>query len=229
MTTPITTMQSTNRAGLCPHGLVPSACPICSNMSGGGGKINDSVKSSKTASQWSWIKCYNAGIAMKANATRAENNKTAFERQIEFAKQLHKTISDIKEKLHKIFDNIQSTLPQFFKSTVNFVFNFIINPVLNLMLIVPKIIDKFAQLQQNIQNFLMQAAEKLTALIGEIKNFINKKISQGFKKRIKKFFFFLSEENEENYEKDSELNIFGSKNIEKYSVNIPRKKGKEEK
>ena len=37
MSTPIIS-QTTNKAGLCPHGLPPAACPICSGGGMGGAK-----------------------------------------------------------------------------------------------------------------------------------------------------------------------------------------------
>ncbi len=68
MSSPIAA-QSNNRAGLCPHGLPPAACPICSGGGGmGGAKMKNSPPVSKPAhsGEWSFMKCYAAGLAMRA-------------------------------------------------------------------------------------------------------------------------------------------------------------------
>ena len=65
-------VQST-RAGLCPHGLPPSACPICNGGGGGGGRVRETVASKPTIStEWSFMKCYAVGLALKVQDARVE-------------------------------------------------------------------------------------------------------------------------------------------------------------
>lgn len=227
MSSPITS-QSNTRAGLCPHGLSPSACPICNpNAMSGGGRMKDSVvtKPKINSGQWSYLKCYAEGIAIKARKVRAENAKNAFERQIEFAKALSKSINNLAQKIHDNILAIQKSLPAVFSSPLNAVVNIFINPLLNIISLIPKFIEKFAQFQQNIRNFIYQAAEKFTAILGEIKNFINRNIFENIKKRAKKLFklFSVSSE-EENYKNDDTLAVFKSRELKKYIVKILKHK-----
>ena len=72
MSSPIAT-QGNNRAGMCPHGLPPAACPICSGGGMGGTKMRDTAATKPMRStEWSFMKCYAAGLAIKAREARAE-------------------------------------------------------------------------------------------------------------------------------------------------------------
>ncbi len=218
MSTPIATSSNT-RAGLCPHGLPPSACPICSGGGMGGvSRMRDTaVKSKPHANEWSYMKCYAAGMAMKAQQARAENAKSAFERQIEFAHNLNKSIQNLAQRIHNAIQIINNIAPKFISVTVQIIANTFINIISQL----PKIIEKLAQFGQDIKNFVMQAAEKLAAVLGEIKNFIDNKILKNLKQKAKKFLlFFFTNIDEENYQNDDTLAVFKSREIKKYFVNI---------
>ncbi len=221
MSSPIAT-QGNNRAGLCPHGLPPTACPICSNGAMGGAKMKDSPATKPMRStQWSFMKCYAAGMAIKAREARAENAKNVFEKQIEFAKQLGQNIQNLAERIQKAVQNIQNSLPSILKNVVGVINNVIITPLLNLVSQIPKIIEKFAQFQQRIADFIQQAGEKLAAILGDIKNFIDRKIIENVKKRAKKFFlFFMSNIEDENYRNDDTLAVFKAREMKKFIVKI---------
>ncbi len=86
---------------------------------------------------------------------------------------------------------------------------------------IPKIIEKFAQFQQRIADFIQQAGEKLAAILGDIKNFIDRKIIENVKKRAKKFFlFFMSNIEDENYRNDDTLAVFKAREMKKFIVKI---------
>ncbi len=223
MSSPITAPQVNNRAGLCPHGLPPAACPICSGGGMGGAKMKDSAPVTKPmrSGEWSFMKCYAAGIAMRAQEARIENAKTTFEQQIEFAKQLGKNIQNISDKIQQVMQNIQNSAPKMIQNVVQVINNVILTPMLNLIAQIPKLIERFADLQQKLGNMLLQAGEKLTALLGDLKNFIDKKIIENIKKRAKKFFlFFVSNIEDENYKNDDALAVFKSRELRKYIVKI---------
>ena len=228
MSSPIATQQNT-RAGLCPHGLPPAACPICSGGGlGGASRMKDSAATKPMHStEWSFMKCYAAGLAMRANEARAENAKTAFEQQIDFAKQLGKDIQNLARRIQDAIKNIQANSSQFIQNTLQIINNVIIMPVLNLLNQIPKIIEKFALFQQRVGEFIQQASEKLAALLGDIKNFIERKVIEDVKKKAKKFFlFFMSNIEDENYKNDETLAVFKAREIKKYIVKIFRKNKK---
>ena len=221
MSSPIAA-QSNSRAGLCPHGLPPAACPICSGK-GAGARMKDSqpVTRPMKPKQWSFMKCYAAGLAIRARETRVENAKTAFEKQIEFAHQLGKNIQNIADKIRNTIQNIQNSSPQLIQSALQTVTNVIINPVLNLISQIPKLIEKMAEYGQELSIMLLQAGEKLTAVLGDIKNFINRKFVEKIKKRAKKIFmFFVSNMEDENYKNDDALAVFKARELRKYIVKL---------
>ncbi len=223
MSSPITN-QTTNKAGLCPHGLPPAACPICSQMMAGGGKMRDkAITKPKPAGEWSWLKCYAAGLSMKAQQTREQNAKTAFEKQIEFAHKLSQNIQNISDRIKALNEQIQNIMPNFISKPVNFVINTIISPILNIIMQIPKLIEKFAQFQKFITNVLLQASEKLGAILGDIKNFINRNFTEKIKKRAKKIFlFFISDTEDENYKNDETLAVFKSRELKKFQTQIKK-------
>lgn len=215
--------QNTNRAGLCPHGLPPAACPICSGGAmGGANKAKDTVVSKPiNSNQWSWMKCYAAGLALRAQENRAENAKSTFEKQIEFAKQLKISIQNLSDRIKTVIESIQKNLPTFLANIIQSISNTIIFPMLNLIAKLPQLIEKFVQFQQNIATLIMQAGEKLTALLGDLKNFINRKFTDKLKEKAKKFFlFFMSNIDDENYQNDDTLAVFKSRELKKFLAKI---------
>ena len=79
-------------------------------------------------------------------------------------------------------------------------------------------------LQQRLGTMLQQAGEKLTAILGEIKNFIEKKIVDDIKKQIRKLlFFFMPNLEDENYKGDDGLEVFKVREMKKYLVNLVTK------
>lgn len=53
------------RSGLCPHGLPPGACPICSGMGGASNKVQTADFSAK-AGEMSWNECAAIGAFLKS-------------------------------------------------------------------------------------------------------------------------------------------------------------------
>lgn len=231
MSSPIAAPQVNNRAGLCPHGLPPAACPICSGGGMGGAKMKDApVTKPIRSGEWSFMKCYAAGLAIRAQEARVENAKNVFEQQIEFSKQLGKNIQNIADRIQNALQNIQNISPKFIQNTLQFINNVIITPLLNLVSQIPKLIEKFADFQQKMGNLLLQAGEKLTALLGDLKNFIDKKIIEDIKKKAKNIFlFFISNIEDENYKNDDALAVFKSRELRKYIVKILKTNKKRDK
>ncbi len=225
MPSPIATQNT--RAGLCPHGLPPSACPICSGGAmGGGGRARDAVATKPmNTGEWSFMKCYAAGLALKAQDARVENAKTTLERQMEFAKELGKNIQNIADKIQNTIQNIQNISPKFVQNVIQVMNNFIITPLMNMIAQIPKLIEKMVDLQQRLGTILQQSGEKLAAILGEVKNFIEKKIIDDVKQKLKKLLLFFADVNveDENYKEDDSLAVFKSREMKKYLVNLVTK------
>lgn len=221
---PSSISQTSNKAGMCPHGLPPAMCPVCGQKmaGGGGGKARETQMTKPMKSgEWSYLKCYSAWMHMQSEKAHTENVQQRFERQIETAKQVQQTINNITDKIKTNIQNIQDSLPPVFKPVIRAVANFIINPILNLLSQIPKVMMKLAEFQKNINLLIQNAGEKLVAILGDIKNFINKKLTENIKKTIKKFImFFIPDERDENYKNDDELAVFKSRELKKYLVKI---------
>ena len=219
MSTPISSMSS-NRAGLCPHGLPPSACPICSGGGMAGGTRAKEVTRPAT-NEWSYAKCVAVGLQMQAQKAMAESPKQTLEKQIEFAKQLGKELTNITETIRANLQNFQNSLPNALQAPMQILTKFVINPVLNLIQQIPKIMEKFANFQYNTREFVQNIAEKLVTVLGEVKNFIDKKITEKLKKKIKSIFsFFISEFEGENYKNEEELSIYKTRELKKELIKI---------
>lgn len=214
--------QTNTRAGLCPHGLPPAACPICS----GGAAGSSGIRNTRTTkpiknNQWSWMKCYAVGMAMKAQENRIKESKNVFEKQIEFAKKLNQNIQNISDKINNTIKAIQHNSPLFVQNIIQILSKFMINPFLNIISKLPQIIEKLVSLQQNISNFIINISEKLIAIMGDIKNFINRTFIENLKKKAKKIFsFFTSNIEDENYKNDETLAVFKAREMKKYIIKI---------
>ncbi len=220
---PVMTAQP-SKVGMCPHGLPPAACPVCSGggaMRGGNIKTEPKPVKQTNSGEWSYMKCYAVGLAMRAQEARAENAKNAFERQIEFGKLLSKNIQRTANRIFEAVRNFQNSMPQVFQKPIELFLNFMLKPALNILQKIPELIEKFALFQKDIISKLVQASDKLTAILGDIRNFINRKITEKIKKKIKRFFLLFTTDMEgENYNNDETIEVFKSREIKKYLIKI---------
>ena len=69
----VTSNVNSVKSGLCPHGMSPGACPICSGMVGGGN--SRAGERPQKAGEWSYHQCAMVGAMMKARAQRVENHE----------------------------------------------------------------------------------------------------------------------------------------------------------
>jgi len=212
-------MQPNIRTGMCPHGMPMGACPVCNG--GGGGRINSSASKPQKTGEWSYQKCYLAGLQIKAEAQRKEDARTFAEKQLQSALEMHRNIQNIISRLNQFVQNIKNPA---LRAAVNLIADFSVRPLLNILSQLTKTFAAFSNLQQKALNMLMQAAEKLAAVLGEIKNFVQKKIFEDLKKKAKKFILivFCGIE-DENFKDDETLAVFKSKELKKYILKILKK------
>ncbi|MCD7780425.1 MAG: hypothetical protein LUH05_07120, partial [Candidatus Gastranaerophilales bacterium] len=167
MSSSISSAQSNNRAGLCPHGLPPAACPICSSGAGAVKQVNMNdkpVTKPKSPAQWSFMKCYAVGLSMRAKEKRLQNIKNAFEQQVEFAKKLSNIIQNMADKFHTAIKNIQDNSPVFIYNTLQIITKLIIKPAFALISLIPLLIEKMAKFEQKMSVMINQAGEKLVSI-----------------------------------------------------------------
>ncbi len=199
----------------CPHGLPAGACPICNGSAGGRTKRN--------SGEWSYAKCAAVGLEMRAAKARIEARKELLEEQFSAAIKMQKAIMNFVNKAQNMLLLIHSKLPPELQTVFNKLVSGIINPVLNLISKIPQTLEKIGEFMNDIKLKILAVAEKLNAILGEIKNFIEKNITDRFKKLTKKIIrFFILESREENYQNDEEIEIFKSRELRKLSRAILR-------
>lgn len=203
-----TQVQNVNKtnAGLCPHGLPPSACPICSKMAGGGG-MRAGERPQKTG-EMSYHQCVMLGNLMRARELAEKRHLQNLENKIEvlkaFENLMNKAVINLK-------DFILNANAHFITKPIAFVAQVLVLPVLTLIQNIPKLI-------KNIQSFKFDIQDKLNAIFGEMKNFVQKKLSEivsVMKTSFEKLFKIFKKHNAEDDDTkiDDDKKIFNLKNI----------------
>ena len=205
MATQVPNVNKTN-AGLCPHGLPPGACPICSKM-GGGGSMRMGERPQK-AGEMSYHQCVMIGNMMRARELAEKRQAQNIEKHAEALKAFETTMAKLSANLQNF---VQPANKNIITKPIAFLVQNIALPIINVLQSVPKFI-------QNIQNFKFEIQDKLNAVFGEIKNFILKKISDlvsNIKSNFEGLFKIFKKHNAEDDDTkiDDDKKIFNLKNI----------------
>lgn len=211
MNLPVSSAQGL-KIGTCPHGLPPGACPICSGAGGGGGSAKKADFSAK-AGEMSWADCAAIGNMLKAQKLSQKQNEQSFQSQILAAAAFEKSMANIAQKLANFAQNIQASTPSIIAKPIGFVTTKLLIPMLNVLKDIPLNTQKTLA---KIGEKLADISDKLNAMFGELKNSIEKKISdklKDFKKKIKSFFSVLetTEADDEERKIDEAEKIFREK------------------
>lgn len=206
MATAISSVGSVN-TGLCPHGLPPGACPICSAM-GGGNKVKTADFTAKPG-EMSWNECAAIGAFLKSLQNARMAREADFQKHLiniaKFELNMEKSIQQLNQFIQIMSQNV-ITKP------LAVVAQKVLTPILN------TIKDMPANIMQTISNIagkLVDISDKLTAIYGELKAAVNKKVSdlaKLIKRKIKSLFNIFSTENEED---DNEIMIAFEKQLDK--------------
>lgn len=166
-----TQVQNVNKiqAGLCPHGLPPAACPICSQSMGGGGMRSDKPR---RAGEMTYHECAMIGNMMRARELAKKEHENSLKQNLINAKAFE-------ANLEKISQNLQSFITQLSKNFLTkplaLILNSTILPLTNFIQNLPRIIP---QLIQNINNLRFEIQDKLNAIFGEAKAILEEKLSK---------------------------------------------------
>ena len=183
--------------GLCPHGLPPSACPICSG--GMGGAMQKRADHTAKPGEMSWNECAAIGAMLRAQKLAKQRNLQAQENRIKQIVKFESQMMNISKKLALIATAVLNNTPPIISKPINFFINKLTIPSMNFIKNMPvnimKNIEKFKQKFIDIQ-------DKLNAMFGELKNSIEKKISETLANFKKKFRLILQVE--ETVDSDNE-------------------------
>ncbi len=199
---------TTNNVKTCPHGLPFGACPVCNGMGGGGGSVKKADPPKKN--EMSYAQCYAIWMRMKAADRRKLETENNIRREAENIQKTKEALSKMADKLINVLNKIENILPKPVAALFNATVNNILKPLMNIIQKFPDFIKNAVEFMKNIQREVYVVAEKLASVFGEIKNFIQKQVSDNFKKFTKKVYKILNlfglKEGEEELEDDEKIN-----------------------
>lgn len=177
---------NSSRVGTCPHGLPLGACPICNGMGGGGGmkKADFSAK----PGEMSWNECAAIGAFLKAQQQAKLTRQQDAQNFAQNVQAFQNSLMNASQKLANIGQFMLTNAPAVIAKPVNFVLNTVLGGIVRTIASMPAAITNALQ---TIQQKIADISDKLTAMIGEFKTAINKKISEAFsdlKKKVKSIF-----------------------------------------
>lgn len=188
------------KSGLCPHGLPPGACPICSGM-GGASKVQTADFSAKPG-EMSWNECAAIGAFLKS----LQNARLA--READYQSQLV-NIAMFEKNMAKTAQNLNLFIQTLSQHVVTKPVAFVLQKV------VLPIIETVKNLPVNVMQTVVNISDKLAAIYGELKAAINKKISDFMNKVKKKLVSIFQIFTTDNDADENELMIELEKKLEK--------------
>ena len=185
------------KIGTCPHGLPLGACPICNGMGGGG-----SVKKDNKPKEMSWNECYAIGQMLKAQKLARQHTQQMFA-----AQDLRVHLENLQTQINALKLAAMKNLPAPLARAIVVLADVVIMPVAKAMQAVTNTVQNIAnainKAFENIKQKVADIMDKLTAVFGEAKAAIQKKIEEKFKdvkKKIFNLFGIMETENEEDEE-----------------------------
>lgn len=186
------------RVGTCPHGLPLGACPICSGMGGGGMKKADF---SAKPGEMSWNECAAIGAFLKAQQNAKLQKQQDAQTFAQNVQAFQNSLMNSSQKLANIAQFFTNNTPVIIAKPVNFVLNTVLGGIIRTIANIPTAISNTIQA---IQQKLADISDKLTAMMGELKASIEKKISEAFKdlkKKVKSLFSIFQPLDADNNDK----------------------------
>ena len=195
----LTAVQTNStKVGTCPHGLPLGACPICNGMGGGGMKKADF---SAKPGEMSWNECAAIGAFLKAQQQAKLQRGQDAQNFALRVQAFQNALINSSQKLANIAQFFTNNTPAIIAKPVNFVLNTVAGGMLRTIANIPATISNAIQ---TIQQKLSDISDKLTAMFGEIKASIEKKISEAFKdlkKKVKSLFSIFQPMDTDNDDK----------------------------
>lgn len=186
------------RVGTCPHGLPLGACPICNGMGGGGMKKADF---SAKPGEMSWNECAAIGAFLKAQQNAKLQKQQDAQTFAQNVQAFQNALMNSSQKLANIAQFFTNNTPVIIAKPVNFVLNTVLGGIIRTIANIPTAISNTIQA---IQQKLADISDKLTAMMGELKASIEKKISEAFKdlkKKVKSLFSIFQPLDADNNDK----------------------------
>lgn len=197
------------RSGLCPHGLPPGACPICSGMSGGSSNKVQTADFSAKPGEMSWNECAAIGAFLKSLKNARLAREADYQSHLLNIAMFEKNMVKASQNLANF---IQTLSGNALTKPVAVLLQNIAMPILQHIKNLPvNIMNTIATISQKLADI----SDKLTAIYGELKAAINKKVSDFFnkvKKKLVSIFMIFTPNNDAD---ENELMVELEKKLEK--------------
>ena len=208
-----------NKAGTCPHGVAPGACPICSEIGGGGLRPGERVQK---PGEMSYHECAMIGAMMRAREAQQKLHEQTLLSRAEALKAFEQQMINMAQKLADIGMKLNNNI---FTKPIAFVVNNFALPILKAISNLPNIIMNFSDKISQIKEKFADIQDKLNAIFGEAKAFVEKKVSE-LVSSIKSNFERLFKVFKRNNTKDDETKIDEDKKIFRLKTFIQKILGK---
>ncbi len=199
---PFGTIKTNNtRVGTCPHGLPLGACPICNGMGSGGAKKADF---SAKPGEMSWSQCAAIGAFLKAQKMAQQAREQDAINFAQRAQAFQNALMNTSQNIANFTSFLTKNTPAIISKPINFVLNTVLGGTV-------RMIANVINLVQTVQQKFADISDKLTAIMGELKASIEKKISENFKvlkKKIKRLFMIFQPVEETESKKTFKLKTF---------------------
>lgn len=196
------------RSGLCPHGLPPGACPICSGIGGSSNKVQTADFSAKPG-EMSWNECAAIGAFLKSLKNARLAREADYQSHLLNIAMFEKNMVKASQNLANF---IQTLSGNALTKPVAVVLQNVAMPILQHIKNVPvNIMNTITTISQKLADI----SDKLTAIYGELKAAINKKVSDFFnkvKKKLVSIFMIFTPNNDAD---ENELMVELEKKLEK--------------
>lgn len=201
-------IQQVNKvsSGLCPHGCAPGACPICSGM--GGGSLRPGERPQKPG-EMSYHQCAMIGAMMKARAAQKEVHEQNLIKHAEAVAKFEQHLMNVSQKLAQFANKISNNI---LLKPLAFAINKFVLPVLNSVKNISNFLSRPSMMLTQLKEKFADIQDKLNAIFGEAKNFVEKKVSElvsNIKSKLKNLFKIFKRNNT----KDDETKIDEDKKI----------------
>ena len=202
------------KSGLCPHGMPPSACPICSGMGGGGG--GRMGEKPQKAGEMSYHQCAMIGAMMRARAQRIENHEKNLQARAEALIAFQDNLAKMAQKMIDFSNKISNN---FIFKPVAFTIKNVVVPIINTIKNIPNAVGNFLDRLGQMKQKFVDIQDKLNAIFGEAKAFVEKKVSEIVSQVKSKFEDILSkifkkkDAKDEDNKVDDEKKIFNLKTM----------------
>lgn len=190
------------KVGTCPHGLPLGACPICNGMAGG--NATSKRDTPRNVGEMSYNQCAAIGAMLKAQKLAKKQAQMAQQNHLQALANFQKSIANIHQKIMDLASIISKTTPAIIAKPINFVLNNIVGKVLTVIQNLP---NAMINISKAISQKLADISDKLTAIYGELKSAVQKKVSEVLsqvKKKLKSIFFVFGTNEAEDEDKKIE-------------------------